>query len=399
MSSPKKSGALFIIAPAVALLFALAAERAEAVPAFARTYGMSCSACHTAWPALNATGRMFKENGYTMERGQPKEQLTISDELTLPRTLPLALVAKFRPYDKRKGGEEKLRALHELEIFFAGNAFRYGSFFGELELEDENDFEVETAVGVVGFHPHPLLNLVLGKGSVFHADPYDSLSNARRLTRSSRAPMAQGFSTKVTLEDEHQMVGLYGRETAWKKLFYSLTYSADVGDPEGEGPKDFSGRLAFDILSDLTIGGFFSTGSQDTTSGGVTRELDFQRVGVDAQARFGGLNLLGAYLRGKDDLFKGGDESNNAWYAEAFYTIGKDSLGPLGLPLVMVVPVVRVDRFEKNDGKDTFTDLTLNLGLYPWQNVKLFVEYFTSLDRPSGVKSDWRWTVQAAVAF
>ncbi|MBI1892554.1 MAG: hypothetical protein HYS14_00340, partial [Candidatus Rokubacteria bacterium] len=93
------------------------------------------------------------------------------------------------------------------------------------------------------------------------------------------------------------------------------------------------------------------------------------------------------------------DESNNAWYAEAFYTIGKDSLGPLGLPLFMVVPVVRVDWFEKNDGKDKYADLTLNLGVYPWQNVKVFVEYLTSLDRPSGVKSDWRWTVQAAVAF
>jgi len=399
MSSPKKSGVLFIIGPVVALLLAVAAERAEAVPAFARTYGMSCSACHTAWPALNATGRMFKENGYTMERGQPKEELKITDELTLPKTFPLALVAKFRPYDKRKGGEEKLRALHELEIFIAGSAFRYGSFFGELELEDENDFEVETALGVVGFHPHPLFNLVLGKGSVFHADPYDSLSNARRLTRSSKAPMAQGFPTKVALEDEHQMVGLYGRETAWKKLFYSLTYSADVNDNEGEGPKDVSGRLAFDIFPDLTIGGFFSTGSQDTTSGGVTRELDFDRVGIDVQARFGGLSLLGAYLQGKDDLFNGGDESNNAWYAEAFYTIGKDSLEPFRLPLFMVVPVVRVDWFEKNDGKDKYTDLTLNLGFYPLQNVKVFVEYLTSLDRPSGVKSDWRWTVQAAVAF
>jgi hypothetical protein len=372
---------------------------ATAVPAYARAYGMSCSGCHTAWPALNATGRKFKENGYTIERGQPKEQLRITDELTLPKTVPLAVVAISRPFDQKKGGEEKLRALHELEIFFAGNAFQYGSYFGELELEDENDFEVTLPVGIIGFHPHQLINLVVGKGTVFHADPYDTLSNSRRLTRGSRAPQAQGFSTGVSLEDEHQMVGLYGRETAWNKLFYSLTYSADVNDNEGEGPKDISGRLALDILPDLTIGGFVSTGSQDSTSAGVTRELDFSRAGVDAQARFGGLSLLGAYLWGKDDIFRGGDERNHAWYAEAFYTIGKDSLHAIGIPLFMVVPLVRVDRFERNDGEDTFTDLSLNLGFYPWQNVKFFVEYFTSLDRPSGVSNDWRWTVQAAVAF
>lgn len=372
---------------------------ADAVPAFSRTYGHACSKCHTAWPALNAYGRDFKESGYMDDRGKPEEQVKINDWLTLPKIFPLALVVKSRPFDQKKGGKVQLRALHELEIFFAGNAFQYGSFFGELELEDETDFEVETAVGVVGFHPHQLFNIVVGKGSVFHTDPYNSLSNARRLTRSRREPLNQGFSTGVTLQDEHQMVGLYGRETILNKLFYSFTYSADVADKLGEGPKDYSGRLAFDILPNLMIGGFGSGGSQNTTSGGVTKELDFRRVGIDLQARFGGLNLLGAALWAEDNIFKGGDESKNAWYAEAFYTIGEKELRAIGIPLSMVVPIIRVDQYEKKGVKDGFTDLTLNLSFYPWENVKFFVEYFTSVDRPSGVPDDWRWTVEAAVGF
>jgi hypothetical protein len=372
---------------------------ADAVPAFSRTYGHACSKCHTAWPALNAYGRDFKESGYMDDRGQPEEQVKITDWLTLPKIFPLALVVKSRPFDQRKGGEVKLSALHELEIYFAGNAFRYGSFFGELELADDNDFEVDLAVGVAGFHPHQLFNIVLGKGSVFHADPYNSLSNARRLTRSRREPMNQGFSTGVTLQDEHQMLSLYGRETILNKLFYSLTYSADVADNEGQGPKDFSGRLAFDILPNLMVGGFGSVGSQKTTSGGVTKELDFRRAGIDLQARFGELNLLGAALWAEDDIFKGGNESKNAWYAEAFYTIGKDNLRAIGIPFSMVVPIVRVDQYEKQGVKDSFTDLTLNLSFYPWENVKFYVEYFTSVDRPSGVPNDWRWTLEAALAF
>ncbi|MBI2372196.1 MAG: hypothetical protein HYV08_18535 [Deltaproteobacteria bacterium] len=334
-----------------------------------------------------------------MERGQPKDPLKITDELTLPRTFPLALVVKARPFDQKKGGAKKLRALHELEIFLAGNAFNHGTYFGEFELEDEDDFEFKTAVGVLGYHPHPLLNIVGGKGSVFHADPYDSLADMRRLTRNSRQALTQGFSTKVPLADEHQMVSLYGRETAWNKLFYSLTYSADVDDNEGGGPKDVSARLALDIFPDLTIGGFLYTGRQNQTSGGVTKKLNFSRAGIDAQVQLlGDLNLLGAYLRGKDDIFAGGDERNNAWYVETFYTIKKDTLHDLGIPLFMVVPLVRLDSYEKN-GRDKFNDLTLNLGFYPWQNVKLFVEYFTSLERPAGVATDWRWTVQLAVGF
>src|SRR3981081_3495467 len=39
------------------------------IPAFARKYGMRCSACHLAVPALNAYGQAFKDNGYRMKNG------------------------------------------------------------------------------------------------------------------------------------------------------------------------------------------------------------------------------------------------------------------------------------------------------------------------------------------
>ena len=37
-----------------------------AIPAFARKYGLPCSACHTAWPELNAFGQTFRDNGYQL---------------------------------------------------------------------------------------------------------------------------------------------------------------------------------------------------------------------------------------------------------------------------------------------------------------------------------------------
>jgi hypothetical protein len=39
---------------------------AAALPAFARKYGMPCSACHEAWPMLSPFGQQFKDNGYQM---------------------------------------------------------------------------------------------------------------------------------------------------------------------------------------------------------------------------------------------------------------------------------------------------------------------------------------------
>src|SRR5260370_26926851 len=51
----------------LAVFFALSsANSAHALPAFARKYGLRCSACHEAWPMLNYFGQKFKDNGYQL---------------------------------------------------------------------------------------------------------------------------------------------------------------------------------------------------------------------------------------------------------------------------------------------------------------------------------------------
>ncbi len=41
-------------------------QPAYGIPAFARKYGLPCSACHEAWPMLNNFGQHFKDNGYQL---------------------------------------------------------------------------------------------------------------------------------------------------------------------------------------------------------------------------------------------------------------------------------------------------------------------------------------------
>jgi hypothetical protein len=41
-------------------------QQANAIPAFARKYGLRCSACHESWPMLNYFGQKFKDNGYQL---------------------------------------------------------------------------------------------------------------------------------------------------------------------------------------------------------------------------------------------------------------------------------------------------------------------------------------------
>src|SRR5437016_13595141 len=46
--------------------YSLTVHKTKAIPAFARKYGLRCSACHTVWPELSAFGHRFKDDGYQL---------------------------------------------------------------------------------------------------------------------------------------------------------------------------------------------------------------------------------------------------------------------------------------------------------------------------------------------
>ena len=64
MTSARKRLASSVFLASLILSFAV--SDAHAIPAFARKYGLRCSACHEAWPMLNYFGQKFKDNGYQL---------------------------------------------------------------------------------------------------------------------------------------------------------------------------------------------------------------------------------------------------------------------------------------------------------------------------------------------
>lgn len=72
------------------------AGSARAVPSFARQTGMSCSACHTAFPELTRFGRAFKAGGYTMSTTTQISEGGADDKrvsLEIPAAAPLGVMA------------------------------------------------------------------------------------------------------------------------------------------------------------------------------------------------------------------------------------------------------------------------------------------------------------------
>lgn len=363
------------------------AQSANAIPAFARRYEAPCSTCHVAWSLLNETGRDFKVNGFKFSPDDEPENI-ISDFLKLDENFPVGGIIKLRPYDKKKSGDAKVQAVHAIELVIAGTIYDNISGFIELEAEDADDFEPAMR-GYVTYHASELVNVQFSYDAININDPYDTMSGKRRLQASRNVVINQEYGgADGKIRDPRQSVSVYGRPH--EKVFYSIGISGMAKDAEGVNARNIHARLAGDIFPGVMIGAFGIFGECPDTACTVDRE--FTRFGVDSQVEWNDFVFKGAYLQASDDQNDLSSHDNMAWYVEADYIYQ-----PEGRPLW--VPGVRFGQYEKADGVDSFTEMTLILGYYLTQNVRLFAEYWTQLDVPDLVEEDDRVTLQIEVGF
>lgn len=95
---------------AALLLLPLLPNQAQAIPAFARKYKVSCSLCHAPFPRLTPFGEQFAGNGFMMARGEPGVDTVNTGDplLRLQRDIPLAI--RMEAYMSGMSGEGDLVA-------------------------------------------------------------------------------------------------------------------------------------------------------------------------------------------------------------------------------------------------------------------------------------------------
>ncbi len=92
----------FALAALVAAIFAY--RPSEAMPAFAREYGVSCNVCHSAYPRLNEFGNTFADDmNFRLPNWKDKTVDTGDDTLNLFNSLPLAM--RMQAYIQGHDGE------------------------------------------------------------------------------------------------------------------------------------------------------------------------------------------------------------------------------------------------------------------------------------------------------
>ncbi len=218
--------------PALALL-ALASlpSTSRAVPAFARQTGLQCSACHTQqYPTLNAFGRRFKLDGYTMIGAQGKVEGT---GLSIPAILNASLFFKIRMQKtngddgpgERTTNSGELQFPDEFALLIAGRVSQYIGFLLEGQLPSNDaavlaGFKVPFSYNVKGLRASviPFTTDALGASYGFELFNTGAVRNIRFMEHRSDMSAQQYIGTATAASGTSFVLGnhhFFANVTKW----------------------------------------------------------------------------------------------------------------------------------------------------------------------------------------
>ncbi len=190
--SERSTGRSLPKSPVVLILFLLffigsTSQPGHAIPAFARKYGLPCSACHIGWPILNNFGLQFRDNGYQLgnDRDSPIYQNPAYFPITFRVTPQWHLESQTNVFVDQTNAEQTVTTtgfdLSGLDIWTAGTLYKNISFQVLPSMGEGDTFHFESAwVRFDNLLNSPWLNVKVGK---FELD--NLLSEKRFLTLSN----------------------------------------------------------------------------------------------------------------------------------------------------------------------------------------------------------------------
>ncbi|MFZ0884201.1 MAG: hypothetical protein WAN14_12450 [Candidatus Acidiferrales bacterium] len=315
-------------------------SKVMAIPAFARKYGLPCSACHTAWPELNNFGQVFRDNGYQLmnDRDSPIWQN--------PSYFPIAFritpnwhreSTDHQQIDSASGVGTVTQAgfdLSGMDLWSAGTLYKNLSFVILPSSDETASWHFEAAfVRFDNIKGSPWFNFKFGK---FELD--NLISEKRFLFLSSNGGLYQiyHFNVPGTTNDfgygDNQLgIELAGHSKNSYTRYSVAMLSSNEGTPgllSGSGNPSNRGydvNLTFSQAFNTPgfsesgfglqrIGAFAYIGQRPTyyqTAGGGSELLvglgnkPFYRVGVAGDFSFKNFEFLPLFMHGHDNAFLG----------------------------------------------------------------------------------------------
>jgi hypothetical protein len=327
--------------------------RANALPAFARKYGLRCSACHESWPMLNYFGQKFKDNGYQLmnDRDAPIWQNPSYWPVTFRITPIWHRVSTGKVLvDSPAGPDTAIKRITKSGFDLSGLDFHTGgtlekniSFYVLPSSDNTASFHFETVMARLdNLFGSPWLNIKLGK---FELD--NLLSEKRILTLTANGGIyqlyhfiPQGDGNIWGQIGANQLgVELMGHSYNDRTRYSAALLSSNNGQvslPYGSNSYSgfFTASQAFDVgkLGVDRIGGYAMIGEAPTTwltSGGPTGFIPGSGIGNKSFHREGfvGLFYFGQHVDVTVVTQHGWD---SAWFGQGYGNV-IDS-GSIGSP-------------------------------------------------------------------
>lgn len=299
---PTISGCLLVVAAFASLC--MVSGPASAIPAYARQMGVPCTACHTAYPQLNAFGREFKLTGYSDSAGEVPWYKKFAF-MTEPSFTHTASDLSDPPEDF---GANNNLAFTQTSLFFGGRiAGSAGAFvqatydgIGKVFSWDNTDLRIAGTTTVAG---KPLVYGIDANNNPTVQDLWNTTPAWSYPFSSSGIASTPAASTLI--QNLGGQVGSLGAYTLWDDLVYlELAGYGSLGDSAlrtlGVSPEDVSAkidgmapywRLALQhawgphYLAGGTFGMVANTYPGNDRSAGNDR---FDDVGVDLQYQYAG---------------------------------------------------------------------------------------------------------------
>ena len=357
----------FLAFALVLVFLILSSQNANALPAFARKYGLRCSACHESWPMLNYFGQKFKDNGYQLmnDRDAPIWQNPGYWPVTF-RIVPIwhRVSTGKVPVDQGSGIARVTTSgfdLSGLDFHTGGTLEKNFSFYVLPSSDNTGSFHFETVMARLdNLFGSPWLNLKLGK---FELD--NLLSEKRVLTLTGNGgiyqlyhfiPVGDGnvFGQMGDNQLGAEVMGhSYNDRTRYSAALISST-DGNVGMPYGNAYTSFfafsqafdTGRLGVDRIGAYAMIGqaptYYLTQNTSPLPGSGLSNRSFHREGFVGQFYFGQhLDLQVVTQHGWDD----------AWFGQGYGdliggTVGNNNLPGTSLPAGSQAPTWNGVLFE-----------------------------------------------------
>lgn len=304
---------------------------ADAIPAFARRYKISCTTCHAPIPKLKPYGDEFAGNGFIMiENEKARDYISAGDDLLwLNRDFPVGIrFDSYAVYDEDQDVDKDLQTPWGIKILSGGTLYKNIGYYFYFYFSERGEVAgIEDAY--IHFNNVFSTPLDIMVGQFQTSDPL--MKRELRLTFEDYVFYKTRFGeSRTNLAYDRGVMLVYGVEKTGTDIIGLVVNGngkAEAGDDrkfDDDAFKNFGFRVSQGIGGFMSIGGYYYSGKEkDLSLAWTNPENEITYFGPDINIGIGPIEITAQYMEREDSnplfLSQGKSYKSKGTIAEVIY--------------------------------------------------------------------------------